>query len=108
MNGWSLRLYVHENRKVHGVVLHEWLLEQAKAQGIRGGTAFRAIAGFGQHGTIMEQGFFELAGESTVLIEFLVGADEVERLLGIVRELDPPVFHVKFPVEFGPVGAAPA
>lgn len=101
MNGWSLRFYVHENRRYHGVPLYEWLLEQANLRGIRGGSAFRAIAGFGRHGTIMEQGFFELAGQSTVLVEFLVSAAETDELLRIAGDTGEPLFHVRFPVEFG-------
>ena len=37
------------------------VLEQAKKQGVRGGSAFRAIAGFGRHGILHEEHFFELA-----------------------------------------------
>ena len=61
-NGTYLRFYTHENRKHHHVLLYEWLLEQAKKCGIHGGSAFRAIAGYGRHGVLHEQHFFELAG----------------------------------------------
>ena len=50
MKGTLLRFYVHENRKHHHILLYEWLLEQAKKQGMQGGSAFRSIAGFGRHG----------------------------------------------------------
>ena len=70
MQGTFLRFYVHENRKHHGLLLYEWLLESAKKAGIHGGSAFRAIAGFGRHGVLHEQHFFELAGELTVVVEF--------------------------------------
>jgi len=45
MNGTLLRFYVHESRKHHHIALFEWLLNEAKALGIRGGSALRAIAG---------------------------------------------------------------
>ena len=47
MKGECLRFYVDENRRHRGVLLWEWLLEQANAMGIRGSSAFRAIGGFG-------------------------------------------------------------
>ena len=50
MNGIHLRLYTCENRKHGGVPLHDWLLERARHMGIHGGSAFRAIAGFGRQG----------------------------------------------------------
>ena len=56
MKGTLLRFYVHENRKHHHLALFEWLLEQAKKQGIHGGSAFRAIAGFGRHGILHARG----------------------------------------------------
>ncbi|HEX5865704.1 MAG TPA: DUF190 domain-containing protein, partial [Casimicrobiaceae bacterium] len=54
MKGTLLRFYVHENRTHHHIALFEWLLEQAKRMGIHGGSAFRAIAGFGRHGILHE------------------------------------------------------
>ena len=39
--------------------------------GVHGGSAFRAIAGFGRHGHMHEETFFELAGELAVKVEFI-------------------------------------
>lgn len=63
MKGCLLRFYMQENRKHGHILLYEWLLEQAKKIGIHGGSAFRAIAGFGRDDAIHEQHFFELAGD---------------------------------------------
>lgn len=57
MDGIHLRLYPYENRKHHGLPVYEWLLDRAKKLGIHGGSAFRAMAGFGRHGTLHEQHF---------------------------------------------------
>ena len=101
MNGTYLRFYVHENRKHHGILLYEWLLETAKKAGIHGGSAFRAIAGYGRHGVLHEQHFFELAGDLTVEVEFLLGEDQAEQLLAALREERVRVFYAKVPAEFG-------
>lgn len=47
MEGSFLRFYVHENQRHHRVLLWEWLLAKANRMGIRGGSAFRAMARFG-------------------------------------------------------------
>ena len=60
MKGTYLRFYVHELRRRHGEPLYDWLLKKAKDIGIHGGSAFRAIAGYGRHGVLHEQRFFEL------------------------------------------------
>ena len=106
MKGWSLRFYMHENQKHRGVLLYEWLLEQAKKRGIHGGSAFRAIAGFGRHGVIAEQHFFELAGQLTVLVEFIASERESDELLRIVREDGAHLFYARFPAEFGIIDEA--
>ena len=104
MKGTLLRFYVHENRKHHHILLYEWLLEQAKKLGIHGGSAFRAIAGFGRHGVLHEEHFFELAGDLTVAIDFAVTDEEAERLLGLIRNQRIHTFYVRVPIEFGAVG----
>ena len=101
MRGTYLRFYMHENRKHHGILLYEWLLEAAKKAGIHGGSAFRAIAGYGRHGVLHEQHFFELAGDLTVEVEFLLDDAQAETLLAALRRENVRVFYAKVAAEFG-------
>ncbi|HMA89489.1 MAG TPA: DUF190 domain-containing protein [Burkholderiales bacterium] len=101
MQGVSLRVYMHENRRHRGVLLYEWLLEQAKTMGIHGGSAFRAIAGYGRHGVLHEQHFFELAGDVPVVVEFIVAADEAQRLLELLQRERVHAFYTKTEIDFG-------
>lgn len=57
MRGSFLRFYVGENEHHRGVLLWEWLLHQGNRLGIRGGSAFRAIGGFGRRHTVHEDTF---------------------------------------------------
>lgn len=106
MKGSSLRFYMHENRRHQGKPLYEWLLEKARERGVGGGTAFRAIAGFGRHGVIEEQSFFELAGAATVMVELVVGDADAEALLKLAEGAGAPIFHVRVAAEFGVIGNA--
>lgn len=103
MKGTLLRFYVHENRKHGHRLLYEWLLEQAKQLGIHGGSAFRAIAGFGRHGVLHEEHFFELAGDLTVEIDFAVVDDDAQRLIDRLVAERISIFYVRIPIEFGAV-----
>jgi PII-like signaling protein len=103
MNGTLLRFYVHENRKHGHLLLYEFLLEHAKRVGIHGGSAFRSIAGFGRHGVLHEEHFFELAGDLTVEIEFAVTDEEADRLLEFIRSERISIFYVRVPIEFGAI-----
>ena len=101
MNGEFLRFYMQEGRKMGGVLLYEWLLEQAKRLGIHGGTAFKAMAGFGRHGVMHEAKFFELAGDLTVEVEFIVTGDEAQKLLDTVSAAKVRIFYARVPARFG-------
>ena len=85
MNAIAVRFYVHHTRKHDMVMLFEWLLQRAKEMGIHGGSAFAAIAGFGRHGIIHEQRFFELAADLPIMVEFIVSPEEADRLIDMVR-----------------------
>lgn len=106
MKGVHLRFYTYENRKAHGVPVHEWLLGRAKHLGIAGGSAFRAIAGFGRHGQLHEQHFYELAGELPVLVEFVVTEPQAEALLQLLAKEKLNLFYARIAGEFAQVGAA--
>ena len=68
--------------------------------GIYGGTALRAIAGFGRHGILHEEHFFELAGNVPVAVEFIVSDAEAERLLELVKQEKIQIFYMKIPAEY--------
>lgn len=63
MNGIYLKFYLHENRVHHHTLAYQWLLEQARILGIPGGSVFKSIAGYGRHGTLHEDHFFELGND---------------------------------------------
>lgn len=101
MQGTYLKFYVHENRNHHHTLVYEWLLEQAKKLGIHGGSAFKAIAGYGRHGVLHEDHFFELAGDLPVEVVFMVSDEEAEQLLRVIRSAALTLFYVKLPAEYG-------
>jgi PII-like signaling protein len=100
MKATVLRLYMHESRRYHGMLLYEWLLEQSRKLGIHGGSAFRAVAGYGRHGVMHEQNFFELAGELPVVVEFIVSEPDAERILALVRKENIDLVYVSWPAEY--------
>lgn len=103
MQSVYLKFYVSEKQRHVGRMLHEWLLEEAKRQGIPGGSAFRAIAGFGRHGHLHEETFFELAGELPVQVEFVLDARLADHLLNGLRSHNLNLFYVRYAVETGTV-----
>ena len=96
-----LKFYVTEKQRHDGILLHDWLLEQAKKHGVPGGSAFRAIAGYGRHGHMHEDTFFELAGELPVQVEFVMPAEKADAFLAALRGSRLNLFYVKYGVESG-------
>lgn len=101
MDGSFLRFYVHEGHRHNHHLVWEWLLQQANKIGIRGGSAFRAMAGFGRHHMLHEARFVELAGELTVEVEFIVTDEEARRLLALIHRERIRLFYAHIPARFG-------
>ena len=95
-----LQVFVSEANRHHGKLTYEWLLDAAQGLGIAGGSAFRALAGFGRHGR-HDAGFFELAGELPVVVEFFVDAAMADQLLKIIAEAGLKLVYAKLPAETG-------
>jgi PII-like signaling protein len=103
-----LRFYVHEGQRCQGRPFWEWLLVEANRAGLAGGSAFRAMAGFGRHHRLHEDHFFELAGSLTVEVEFVVTDDEAARLLALVKAQKLRTRYVRLPAELGVLNDEPA
>ena len=101
MQGTFLKLYVPQTAKHGGKLLYEWLLEEAHKFGIPGGSAFRAVAGYGRHGRMHEEHFFELAGDLPVAVEFVADDAAIEHLLAHLRDAQVSLFYIKQPVVGG-------
>ncbi|MEI7431223.1 MAG: DUF190 domain-containing protein [Betaproteobacteria bacterium] len=101
MEGTFLRFYVEEGQKHKRVLLWKWLLAKANALGIRGGSAFRSMGGFGRHHALHESNFFELAGTTGIEVEFIVTDDEAKQLLALLHQEKIRIFYARIPAYFG-------
>jgi len=108
MEGIFLRFYVEEGQQHKHVLLWEWLLAKANALGIRGGSAFRAMGGFGRHHALHESNFFELAGSTGVEVEFIVTDEEAKQLLALLHQEKIRIFYARIPACFGVINPDPS
>jgi uncharacterized protein len=104
IDGVQLRFYVHMHARHDGLLVSEWLLELAKRHKLGGGSVFRAIAGFGRHGVLHEEAFFELADDLPVAVEFLLRESEAEALLQQVRDARVALVYARLPARIGVLG----
>jgi uncharacterized protein len=100
--GVRLQFYFPEGARHHHQLLHEFLLQGARDCGIKGGAAFRAIAGFGRHGHLHYGHFFEEGGRHLpVEVRLVTTPDLAERMLEFVRAERVNVFYVQSEVVYG-------
>ena len=105
MNGIHLRFYTYESRRHGAALLYEWLLEFARGHGVHGGSAFRALAGYGRHGRLHEQHFFELAGDVPVLVEFICEPAQADALIAALGDAKVELFYARSATEFACIEA---
>lgn len=91
-----IRLYTGESARHQGKPLHEWLLALARECGIRGGSVFRAVAGYGRHGRVHEEHFFELAGDLPLVVEFYAETHRLDLLVSRIKAAQVSLFFVRF------------
>lgn len=97
----NLTFYVTEKQNNAGILFYEWLLREARELGVHGGSVFRAMAGFGRHGRLNEDTFFELAGELAVKVEFILEDRLADQLLQRVKAQNAKIFYTRHPVDGG-------
>ncbi len=101
--GLCVQFFAREGARQDGRPIHEWLFEQARAEGIAGGSVFRASAGYGRHG-LVEDSFFELAGKLPETVEFFGEPSAIERLIARVSAAGLKLVYVTYPVTCGVTG----
>jgi PII-like signaling protein len=80
--GYLLRIFIGEADKYQGKPLYEWLVVQAKQQGLAGATALRGIMGFGANSRkIQTFKLTRLSEDMPVVVEIVDTKDRLEAYL---------------------------
>lgn len=99
-----LKFFVLEQQRHEGQPLYQWLLRRAARLGLPGGSAFRAIAGYGRHRVLHEAHFYELAGELPMEVVFVCDPADADRLVADVGAAGLSLFHYRMPAQSGITG----
>ena len=86
-DGLLLRIFVNEGDRHEKQPLYEWIVTQAKAQGLAGATVLRGLMGFGANSRIIHTFKIERLSENLpIVIEIVDGQDKIETFLGFVEQ----------------------
>ena len=103
MNGFLVIFFTQQNRRYHGKMLGDWLVDLANELGLRGATMSSAIEGFGHTGRLHSAHFFELA-DQPIEVRLALSEEESARLFERLEDEDIALFYIKTPIEFGTLG----
>jgi PII-like signaling protein len=88
--GSLMRIFIGESDKYAGKPLYEWLVLQAREQGLAGATVLRGIMGFGANTRVIQTFKIERLSEDLPIIVEIV--DTKEKLEAFLDLIDP---HIK-------------
>lgn len=107
MHGYQITFFTQQDR-LHGQrPLAQWLIEEARRQGIRGATLNGALGGLGHDGTVHAVNLFDLS-DQPVQVTLVVTEEEAARFFQILEKEQVHAFYVQVAAEFGTLGSGPS
>lgn len=85
--GYLLRLFIGEADKQAGRPLYEWLVTQAREQGLAGATVLRGIMGFGANSRVIHTFKIErLSDDLPIVVEIVDTREKLENFLAFIDD----------------------
>jgi len=88
--GSLLRIFIGESDKHEGMALYEWIVRQAREQGLAGATVLRGLEGFGAHSRVHTAKILRLSTDLPIVVEIVDSLEKIEAFLpavdGAIRE----------------------
>lgn len=82
--GYLLRIFIGESDKYQGQPLYEWLVLQAREQGLAGATVLRGLMGFGAHSRIHTFKIERLSEDLPLVVEIVDTQAKLEQYLTLI------------------------
>src|SRR5690554_6182586 len=82
-----LKIYVGESDKVHGRLLYEEIVHEARKAGMAGATAYNGTMSFGASHSVHTMKVFALSNDLPVIIEIVDSIQKLDEFAARVNEL---------------------
>lgn len=83
-NGKLLRIFIGESDQHEGMPLYEWIVRQAREEGLAGATVLRGLEGYGAHSRLHTAKILRLSTDLPVVIEIIDTEEKIEAFLSLV------------------------
>jgi len=84
--GKLLRIFVGESDRHDNMPLYEWIVRQAREQGIAGATVLRGLAGFGASSRLHTAKVLRLSSDLPIVVEIVDSEEKIEAFLPLVDD----------------------
>lgn len=82
--GYLLRVFIGESDKFEGKPLYEWIVLQARSQGLAGASVIRGIMGFGAHSRLHTFKIERLSLDLPIIVEIVDEKAKLEQFLAFI------------------------
>jgi uncharacterized protein len=84
--GSLLRIFIGESDRHGGMPLYEWIVREARREGLAGATVLRGIEGFGANSTVHTAKILRLSADLPVVVEIVDSIERVDAFLPLIDE----------------------
>lgn len=86
--GMLLRIFIGERDKHDGKPLYEWLVVQARSQGLAGATVVRGMMGFGPRSRVIQTfKINRLSEDLPIIVEIVDTEEKLEQFLAFIEPI---------------------
>jgi len=84
--GKLLRIFIGENDRHAGLPLYEWIVRQARENGLAGATVLRGLEGYGAHSRLHKAKILRLSSDLPLVIEIVDTEEKIQSFLPLIDE----------------------
>lgn len=83
-DGHLLRIFIGESDRYQGMPLFEWIIREAKKQGLAGATVLRGLEGYGAHSRLHKARILRLSTDLPIVVEIVDSREKIEAFLPLI------------------------
>ena len=84
--GKLLRIFIGENDRHEGLPLYEWIVRQARENGLAGLTVLRGLEGYGAHSRLHKAKILRLSSDLPLVVEIVDTEEKIQSFLPLIDD----------------------
>ncbi len=85
-HGKLLRIFIGENDRHEGLPLYEWIVRQARENGLAGATVLRGLEGYGAHSRLHKAKILRLSSDLPLVVEIVDTEEKIQSFLPLIDD----------------------